>query len=377
VRVILRTSVRRKGMGAVFVALLLGAAMISCSADPEDNDHVFDPDVGQADVEPDADPGNGGEDTETNGDPGPDANSTEPEVSCVGGGFGALGDGATVEHRTEFRELPNPFSSNCGFGGTGLHEVIYFQVGDLGTLTVEVEGAAEVGFELRGGAYCPGPTIFACFVGGFELSNMNWNQHYYLVIHPADAEAEDVDVTLSYAFEEVCEPEFSRRCVDDEILEVCTTTFFSPDVPRWRAFDCPAGCAEDLCIGDSCNNPFVVSGSIQFAGQLGGMENSIDNTESDTCVGLGPVETPSRDMVILLEGLQAEQEVSILVEGPGAVEEAVIMVKESCGSDQACTALWEGELDVVFEAPAAGDYYLILDSRTLLAGYIEVSIEFL
>ncbi len=376
----MRRTVKRMSGWAVMAVLVFG--LWACGEDdPNGNGNgiTLDPDAG-GDADPGPDVGDVGSDAEVDDVEVPDPEDTEPYdpgPSCVGGGLGTLSDGNQQEYETRFWDLSDtPFTSGCSFDGTGNYDVMSFRGGDLGTLTVDVVNEAEVGFELRTVGSCPGNQPMGCFTGSFSASEILWDYRYYVVIHQLEA-GEEAELEIRYDYEEQCEPEGARRCVDGDHVELCTVTFLSPDTPRWREFSCPAGCEEDRCQGDTCDNALVVEGPMQFGGQLGGMANGFDDAQAGSCQGEGDGALPARDMVLLLSGLSAGQEVSIELDGPPVAENVLILVQESCGASESCVAAYEGELDVVFEAPAAGDYYVILDSRSVLAGVLEVSIDFL
>lgn len=363
--------------------------------DGDGDEDVSDGDGDVGDEEPgDDEPGDGdeepGDDEPGDDEPGDDEPPGDEEVEdpflpgpiCVSSGFGTAYDGAELVYdEVIWREMNEfPYTSGCDFDGTALKDVIMFQLYDLSE--IHATAGPGVGFELRRRGSCPGLDSLGCGVEELVVENLPWNQNLFLFIYQLDdeLEADDVVVNVAVKSPEQCEePGVTHRCGPDGGVEYCTVTELSPDVERWVWSPCPTECVDGYCEGDRCSNPLEVSDSTFLNVPIAAFSSGHDNADDMSCVEAGgEVNTPERDLIILLKDLEAEQEVEIEV-GSATPPGFRIMVKENCSDDAMCTAAWTGETSVVFEAPAAGDYFLILDSSEMLLeeDELEVTIDFL
>lgn len=355
---------------------------------------------GESDGDGNGNGGDGDDDLPGDGDDGEGTDDGDgdapfgPGPACAGTAYGPASDGIQLTHSTNFWDLDQefPFNSGCTFSGTGRYDILQFSLADVGGIVATVSDGRTAGLELRTSGSCAGTLPVACGEKSLTVQGLSANRTYYLVIHEVVDDPGDMGVQIEVSHDPACPERGVVECHPDEpgVIRECRETFTSPDIPRWVESSCPQGCSDARCDGDSCDQPLVLSASATLPVNWGALEDE-NNNENELCVPPGEespdpdeppddrFELPSADLIVLLEDLEAGQEVmiSLLNFPPVMLGDAIILIREDCTNSMSCTASWRGEDSVTFVAPADGDYYLILDSLSGLGGSTEVSIDFL
>lgn len=354
-------------------------------ADVDDDDTSELDDAGDTDPESDADK-NQNDDAldDANDDTGDNqGNSDDNQGDSLCGEIIDLGllTGSFEETFTvEFQGADDRFQTICQESQGGRPEVIFhYQLEGDGKLSVS--SADDVILELRGDA-CVNQQALECAVG--ELRDyIGWPPQYLLVEKLSDETPDEVEVTLRYEKFEECEVAEigTSECVDADRIKVCDVTFASPDRPNILEFECPAGCANDRCLGDSCSAPIVVTDSIEFTAMQHVLTNAHNSVGANSC---GPSEGPGenlegRELVFALTDLTSTSEVVITtaLHSLYPEQEINLLFKESCDDGTACLDFHQGAGTYSFTPIAAGTYYLFVDLPLDFDGETTINIEIL
>lgn len=387
----------RISLSVVVVAFLLAA----CSGDPgpdpgpmipgtnqnagtdvEDDDTNGINDKNDADPESDTDDGQDADD-EDDGVDDPDKNQGNQgnqddslcgEVIDLGLLTGSFSETLTVE----FQDADDRFQTTCQESQGGRAEVI-FQYRLEGDGKLSVSSADDVILELRGDA-CVNQQAIECGVSEIR-DYIGWPTQYLLVEKLTDETPDTVEITLSYEQFEACEvAEIGQaECIDASRISACDVTFASPDRPNWLEFDCPTGCENDRCLGDSCSAPIIVTESSQFTALqhvLQNVHNSVDTASCGPDGGAGE-DLEGRELVFEFPNLSTGSEVIITAtqESYYIGQEISLLFKDSCDDGTACLDFHKGDGTYTFVAPAAGTYYLFVDLPMDFDGETSVNIE--
>lgn len=348
--------------------------------DDGDIEDVGDVDEGDADDAEDVDQGDSGDaDDAGDGDAHEDPDENQGDSVC-----GAIIDLGVISGPyeetfiVEFADADDRFRTTCEESEDGHPEVI-FQYELEGDGNLSVSSAEEVILELRGDA-CVDQQAVVCAVG--ELKDyMGWPTQYLLVEKLNDDTPDQVQITIRYDQFNECEVSEigDSACVDDERIRACDVTFAAPDIPNWLEFDCPAGCEDDRCTGDSCSAPIVVTESIEFTTLQHILHNEHNSLGVDQCGPSGGEgeDLEGRELVFALTDLASDSEVIISASQDSYYvgQQINLLFKEQCEDETICLDFHQGDGVYTFIPPAAGTYYLFVDLPMDFDGETSISIE--
>lgn len=321
-----------------------------------------DADVGELGGDADAD-------ADENGDGG-DGDPVDPLCGAVIE-LGDLSGGYDESFTLDFTQYEDRFSTSCTGVASGSEAVFAFRLVDPGNLHVSSD--APLAIELRVNSCRDSDRLFCSEVIDVEL---NVGPKFYLVVeHLEGAAIDDAELQIRYESPEVCDEVGLSECLDEETLRACNVRRSSPDIPRWGESECPTGCADDRCLGDSCAAPIVVEDEVDLVASHLVLFDQHNSFEVDNC---GPNNTPGeflmgRELVFELPNLTPEHRV--VVETYHPVETFSLLFKESCDDEQVCLDQMVGEGPHIFEPPAEGTYYLFAETHSDLEGSFEIRVE--
>ena len=383
-----RSSFRWRRLAMMVTAFGL-IALVGCAEDPDANapspSFGGDEDAGvdAGDVADDPDDVGPQEDTGENGDDnGDDDNGDDDEIpdGCPSvHNFGELGelDGGTETESIEFDTWDGQeLSTECDdvVDGDEL-AMIRFETDEPGALTLEFSDP--VAMDLRFGGCDDSAGQVLCGDQTFEDTEFPRSSSgvFSLVEPVGDTPLDSVELTVTFEPQPVCDMNtFEPTCVDDETINVCTFTSYSPDVERDIEVECPVGCEGERCVGDSCDNPIEVSAPMFVQATTRGLHNEFDSEGVESCEVDGSTMTPGDDFVIELPDLSTDNEVSINLEHDHGTQ-AVVEIMSECAGQGECLEAWRGEEQQVFVPPESGDYYLVIGSEIALDADFQFLVE--
>ncbi|WP_146618356.1 hypothetical protein [Lujinxingia litoralis] len=328
------------------------ADLPDADADAED----LDADVDEPDADADADIADADADE-------PDAE--EPEPSCAE----AIIDLGVLESGVQAVTLTPDLDAVAGLGAcqgsaSAEYVVLRFELPADGVLSFDGEGTAVSLLQQP----CSGVGAFCASEFG-ELNVIAGAPLYAAVALP------DVETQLDvvYSPHQACEPAGQMACVDAGQLEACTTGFASMQVPIWVTSQCPAGCENDACVGNSCENPIVVQESISLQVRGEALSNTFDNFGSPNCAWDTPSE--GRDLVFQVEGVEVGETIAVEIDDP--LNFYRVSILSSCAQSAECLASDVPGAVMEFEASEAGTYFVVIDSDLDIPAAPEIRVEVL
>ena len=209
------------------------------------------------------------------------------------------------------------------------------------------------------GAFCVDAGVAFNALSGVEL--------YVAVERPTEASSITIDVTPLVP----CSPEGERTCVDGARIEACTTGFASPQVATRVVVDCPQGCEDNACLGDTCANPILVDSAVTIEAPGEALSNSFDNQGATGCSW----DTPSlgREVVFQVDHVEAGENIEITITDPLRFYRVSIM--QSCSETAECLESAVLGSVLTYEAPASGTYFVVVDAEFDLPAAPEISVE--
>lgn len=209
------------------------------------------------------------------------------------------------------------------------------------------------------GAFCVDAGVAFNALSGVEL--------YVAVERPTEASSITIDVTPLVP----CSPEGERTCVDGARIEACTTGFASPQVATRVVVDCPQGCEDNACRGDTCANPILVDSAVTVEAAGEALSNSFDNQGATGCSW----DTPSlgREVVFQVDQVEAGENIEITITDPIRFYRVSIM--QSCSETAECLESAVLGSVLTYEAPASGTYFVVVDAEFDLPAAPQISVE--
>ncbi|TXD38059.1 hypothetical protein FRC98_03940 [Lujinxingia vulgaris] len=327
-------------------------------ADAEDPDaadaDVDEPDASDADAdEPDA------EELDASDAEEPDAEEPPTECDAATLDLGVLEAGANVV------ELRADLGTVAGFdaceGSAPTDSVILrFELAENSQIAFPSSDATLLQSTCSAvGAFCVDAGVAFNALSGVEL--------YVAVERPTEASSITIDVTPLVP----CSPEGERTCVDGARIEACTTGFASPQVATRVVVDCPQGCEDNACLGDTCANPILVDSAVTVEAPGEALSNSFDNQGATGCSW----DTPSlgREVVFQVDHVEAGENIEITITDPLRFYRVSIM--QSCSETAECLESAVLGSVLTYEAPASGTYFVVVDAEFDLPAAPEISVE--
>ena len=200
---------------------------------------------------------------------------------------------------------------------------------------------------------------------------------YYIIVEGRDTTSPG-EFTLDIETDELlCAPKGAWTCHPDEedVIVECDRGVEEIEKP------CGAGCEDDACIGDTCENALEVTAPMTIEGHTRPYTNTFEFQPHPECSSEGATGTEGplsdgRDMVFFLPGLEAGQ--IVIADASDSPQLNYFGVVQEC--DAANIACIHGEsLDqtMEWEVPESGDYYVIITRNTSNAGDFTYSIDIL
>src|SRR5690554_250858 len=317
------------------------------------------PDAGaDADISPEADSAD--EDSREEADiTEPDAERPDEGPFCDSINLGTLGPNQSVSSIGDLADAENNFHLSCA-AGIARELVYHFSVEQPSRVTLRAlsETVGNWSLQINRGT-CAESSELACFGSANQTFFAEAGIDYYLFLEPTDR-ASVGKVSLNLSTEALgCYPAASAVCNGDEI-ERCHTDY-TPSTST-----CPAGCSDDACDGDTCENALEMdpSGTMIVEGSLAGLTDAYNFRGRTECFESGnAVPTREKDIVVALNGLRAGQVVHIdASEELGDQNDNAIFIVEDCGAAPTCVAGGDSSDEKLrWEVPADGDYLVIID----------------
>lgn len=280
--------------------------------------------------------------------------------------LGVLSAGSSIMISDTTLDATDVLSTRCSSGGDEL--VYQFEVDQDSLVSFESiwppQFDAKVEFRL-GDCANPGNDR-SCFDANSSLS-VSAGSPVYLVIEQDVGRGNDFELELS-ATAESC-PAGQESC-SGGVHEVCTGSDNS------NTYDCADVCASaSACLGATCDNPLVVSAPVSFSGDLQAYNTALNFDGNTSCTYEGNnLPTPGHEIYFKLEGLQANQTVTIDT-GPSRA----MFITHDCNAnsivceDVLVSAGTSSSVD--WTVPDAGDYQLVIDGRTTTARPFDIGID--
>lgn len=383
-------------------ATLLIIALAACSDDPQPRDDNFIPGTNstrnqdhESDVDDDADEEVSGDDIQDDaaGDADPDAEDDDtddgeddtgpdPQDNICGDliELGLLEGSYQESFTVNFADYDDRFRTTCDESAQGRNEVIFhFELAGEGRLSVDA--STELIFETRS-HHCADFHALECFAGSVD-GYIGWPPQYLLIEKLNDADPDEVEITISYEeFDECLEEELGQsECLDGQQIRACNTSFGSPDTPHWLEFNCPAGCEDDRCRGDSCDAPILVTDQIALTAHHHVLSDQHNSLGVDACGPEGGVgeDLEGRELVFQFPDLSLDQEVVVQAVHDGLYvgQEINLLFKDGCDDQLACLDFHQGEDVYSFSPPDDGTYFLFVDLPQGFDGKTIVEIQIL
>jgi len=373
-------------MARIILLLFLGLVAFGCSDDPTGPPDVVFPDVGPVEDmsdmgEPDA-AGDSGEDmpdSEPDADtdmPDPDMDSDmDPDMDppdpcdactqdqvCIEGeclsrdsceiavDLGMLVPGTPVTQTGSFvTEGVDTTASECGGEMSGRERVFRFELSERSLVSYDASWSGQFDGVLDFRRTCEDAgTTERCTDIEFGEAFLEAGEHF-LVLEVKFGNPGQFELSLEVEAAS-CTPG-EETCMGDD-LAICDPSG-QPEIA-----ECGASCTAGACDGNVCAAPIVVTGNGgTFAGSGRAYDSNFNFSTNDSC---GNTNQPGYDVVFSLPGLQAGAIVTIDTE-TGDANANGIFIMEGCSATPTCLQHFTGIEDVDWVAPAAGDYFIVVD----------------
>lgn len=236
---------------------------------------------------------------------------------------------------------------------------------------IKASGASNYTFELRQDPCGEEASILSCNPNGQLLSRMlPAGMDFYLIVED-EAELGEADYTeesenffdleIEDLFGTECQPGTSECVGSGDEVKVCSM------IGTYETKTCPTSCTDGACVGDTCDNPIVLSdGAASLQGELTAFTDKIEayscgDNDGDGFAGqaLG-----AQDIVFKAPGLQAGQTINISVPDAAEAMRNIVIQRDGCGETAVCEHFGQvGVAALSHEVEEAGDYYVIIDGQ--------------
>ena len=275
---------------------------------------------------------------------------------------------------------PNLLNTSCSVDNHSAQAIFSFQVDEPMKIDSRIVGSSHILVqELRVGL-CTSPGA----VSWCTINEKHWTalpgEEYFLIVEArqGDPGADSVvgesglinDFQLEIATRPyTCYPAGERSCEGGEV-QLCAGG------DELRSIGCSTGCNGGECLGDSCQNPIEVQGSLSLEAELSSFQHTMDFQDSPSCTSSGATgggtRTLGQDLVFRLPGLTGGQTVE--VEAPSSA--FVLAVMDSCNaSAPTCLVGDDTTGSLSWEVERSGDYYVVANRFTSSTSPGEFRIE--
>lgn len=252
-------------------------------------------------------------------------------------------------------------STTCGMAGAfnGAENAFSFTAAGSGTATMELTTDAAVNWlmEVRRGGCASAADVATCNTSERITFPVVEGQEYFLVVEPEvgfDKGAFEIELTFT---ESACAPFGSRTCAEGHVEECRASGAVT--------LNCPAGCEEGACLGDTCDSAIEVTGPGTYAGNITALD-SIFNFEGEVSCGTtgnSGFRSTGQDLVLRVPGLTAGQVVT--VDASSDAQDQVIAVLSTCdGAAPTCVGRNDLGDMLTWTVAEDGDYFFVIDTST-------------
>ena len=299
----------------------------------------------------------------------------DPGYSCAEPyDLGRLSGGVTEQNANPLGQ-PDLMRTGCAAVDGSAEAVFRFEVAQPSRLRIDIDRAFEdipVGImakEIRQGSCVSAEAAVECSINPI-IFDAEVGQEYFLVVEMNNDPENINEFKLEIEVEELaCSPPGARTCRDGESVLCFGGT-------EERVSQCVGECANDEeCAGTRCETAIEVRGSGTYTGEYGAYQNRFDFSDSPSCSteGTTGVNTPGRDVVFSLPGLQQGQTVTV---EKGDLGLAVLAVMSDCAESEAVCVVGDTTAGTLsWEVAADGDYFVVISPRTTVSGAFEYGIE--
>ncbi len=277
---------------------------------------------------------------------------------------------------------PNLLNTSCSVDNHSAQAIFTFQVEEPTKIDSRILGSSHILVqELRVGSCTRASAIEFCSINAQHWTALP-GEDYFLIVEArqGDPGVDSVvgesglinDFKLEIATRPfTCYPAGDRSC-DGEGVQLCAGG------DEIRSFGCAMGCNQGECLGDSCQNPIEVNGSLSLQADLNSFRNTMDFQTSPSCTSSGPTgsgtRTAGQDLVFHLPGLVGGQTVE--VEAPDASYVLGVMNECNAGAPT-CLVGDDKNGSLSWEVERSGDYFVVANRFTTTSSTGEFRIEVL
>ncbi|GEM_PF-4453580 len=285
-------------------------------------------------------------------------------VTLTGDFTGDVGDGLTTSCSGDRAETPEKVFS------------FVVQEDSLFTMSADFPGAFDAKVEFRRSS-CENPasdkTVCRDDNTGFWAAA---GETVYVVVEHDSGPAGSftIDLTANAA---PCDPN-SYTCNAQGNLEYCEYDSQN-ETTSVVEYQCPDGCNNGACTGDSCSDPIVVTGSGgTYAGDGEAFSDQMDFTNASQCIISDP--QPTTDGAELVFEIPIQSGETLTVDASADSADHLIFISGSCGPDPSQFACFDETNDETLTfSPTTGNgtVYVIVDkwTRKIEPFDIDISIE--
>jgi hypothetical protein len=286
-------------------------------------------------------------------------------VQCNGAtDKGSVAVGETITLSGDFTgDIGDGLTTSCSGDRPEKPEMVYsftVEENSLFEMTTDFPGAFDAKVEFRRSS-CENPaadkTVCRDDDTGFWAAA---GETVYAVVEHDSGPADSFTVDLT-AKAAPCNPDTSS-CNGQGNLNYCD--FNSGNISEVE-YQCPAGCQNGACTGDSCSDPIVVTGNGgTYQGDLQAYTDDMDFDDATRCRISDP-QPPTEGAELVFEvALQAGETVSVDASNDSA--DNLIFISSSCGADVSNFACFEATNNETesMTAPEATTVYVIVDKWT-------------
>jgi hypothetical protein len=299
-------------------------------------------------------------------------------VQCNGAtDKGSVAVGETITLSGDFTgEIGDGLTTSCSGDRPEKPEMVYsftVEENSLFEMTTDFPGAFDAKVEFRRSA-CENPaadtTVCRDDDTGFWAAA---GETVYAVVEHDSGPADSFTVDLT-AKAAPCNPN-TYTCNAQGNLEYCQ---YNGETTSVVEYQCPGGCSNGACTGDSCADPIVVTGSGgTYAGDGEAFSDQLDFTNANQCVISDPQPTTDGADLVFEVALQSGE--TLTVDASADSADHLIFFSTSCGPDPSQYVCIDetNEETLSVTAGESGTVYAIVDkwTRKIEPFDIDITIE--
>ncbi len=207
----------------------------------------------------------------------------------------------------------------------------------------------------------PGSTMDSCFDHEQQSFYALAGHDYFMIVELNHGRSDDFTVELTAKTIECIPGPNSNTCVDGSFNRC-------EGVGVIAEYNCAAGCtgANTQCLGNSCDEPIIVTASTTFTGKNQAYNDQYDFQYINGCEVDGhEIPTPGPEIIFMLPNLTQGQ-VVIVDAQTNDLNSNAIFITSNCGlpSKINCLATAYDDEILTWTAPADGDYFVFIEKET-------------